>query len=515
MTQRFKPTALGAITSGVLLLAGCAQVDPAPDFRRTSELIAQQTDVAVDLDPALEDLVAGQIETMLGDGLSVREAEQIALLNNRGFAALFQELGLSRADIVQAGLLTNPSISLMFMLPEAGGRSNIQLNIGQELVDLWQIPIRRKIAETALDQTMLRIAQRAVELTAEARARYYEAVAARLLETTAIENVRLVEQSVKSAIGQLEAGEATLIDVNLQRAALIDANLSVLNIQRDRRIAEAELARVLGLNRSVTALTLTDPLPTPVPPPDEEILLRTALESRLDARLAQQDVLRARSELELEYLRIFPSVVAGLALERMERQALPGRNLAADTLRQSIASGALTAPDIESRAQRAAARRDMIDVILGPSIQITLPVWDQNQANIAKARYRIEQRRKEYENLLDSIALQLQRASATARTAATLARVYQDEALPQASETVEGARRVYESGEAAVPVLIEAQRSLLARRSAYVEVLRSYAVALSELQAAVGGRLPEAATTRPAVPDSQPVARAQRVEVRE
>ena len=41
-------------------------------------------------------------------------AVQIALLNNRALRATLEEIGISRADLIQAGLLRNPEFSAAF-----------------------------------------------------------------------------------------------------------------------------------------------------------------------------------------------------------------------------------------------------------------------------------------------------------------------------------------------------------------------------------------------------------------
>jgi outer membrane protein TolC len=214
------------------------------------------------------------------------------------------------------------------------------------------------------------------------------------------------------------------------------------------------------------------------------------MEQRLDARAAASEVHAADDELALQYRRLFPNVELGFASERNDRRALPGRDLLADTARASVAAGRLTAPTIASRGQRAQARRQIIDAKLGPSLAVTLPIWDQNQAQIAKARIRSIQKRTQYERILDSIALQISDASNRAQTAAELVRFHREQGLPLAESTVDGAKRRYEAGESGVLELVEAQETLVQRRRDLVGALRDYAVALAELESAVGGRLP-------------------------
>jgi outer membrane protein TolC len=108
------------------------------------------------------------------------------------------------------------------------------------------------------------------------------------------------------------------------------------------------------------------------------------------------------------------------------------------------------------------------------------------------------QRRKDYEDLVDKIANEVEQASQVARTVESLVSFYHDQALPQGETSVEGARRLYEAGQQSVSVLLEAQESFVARRRAYVRALGEHALATVELERAAGGRLNPAQATRPA-----------------
>jgi cobalt-zinc-cadmium efflux system outer membrane protein len=487
----------------VAVAFGCAPVKPEADYRRAAELVSQHTGASEVYDPKADGLVSEKVDGFVVDGLTVEEAITVALLNNRDFQARFADIGVSRAEVVQSGLLSNPEFSLMARFPEGGGRSDLEMGFAQQIVDLWQIPVRKKIAQAELEAVILDVARQAVDLAAEVRTAAYEVIMLRQAETTVRENLRLVQQSQEMARARFEAGMASQLDVNLARSDTINTQLELLQIQRERDLAQASLARLLSLSRPGKSFELRDKLPGVMTLPDTEAMLDLAVDQRVDAQAAEHRVLAAESKVRQEWLKIFPSVTAGLDFERMERRALPGRKILADTARESIAAGRLTAPTIESRAQRQLERRQEIDAILGPSFTVTLPIWDQNQAQIAKARCQAEQRRKEYESLLDTIANQIDQAAITLKSAAEIVEFYRNEALPQATQALDNARQLYQAGEQGIMVMIEAQESLVTRRQAYIRAMGTYAKALAELERALGGRLPEAAaSSQPAM--SQP-----------
>ena len=504
MKQIQRTVLSAALCTGSVLLSGCAKVEPGADFRRAAQLIGERAGSAAVYDPQAEAIVEERVDQLLADGLTIEEAVQVALLNNRAFQAAFQEIGISRADLVQAGLLSNPSFVMMFRLPEGGGRPNSEFGIAQQLVDLWQIPVRKEVARAQLEATILDVAQRAVTLAFDVRGRAIELLALQRTEEVLHENLRLVERSMELARHQYEAGAVRQLDVNLARGNVNDVHLELIALRRERQVAEATLARLLNLSDTGKPWYLRDELPSPPLTTDEpERLVAWALEQRLDAQVAQARVREAESDLRREYLNIFPNVEVGLEVEVSERRALPGRKILADTARESIANGALTAPGIESRAQRARARREIIDAMLGPSLALTIPIFDQNQAQIAKARYRAIQRRKEFENLLNQIINEVEQAAEVAGTLQAMVRFYQEQALPQGQAGVEGAQQLYEAGQQTIAVLIEAQESLIERRRAYVRAQGEYAIAIAELERALGGRMRPPPATQPT---TQPVA---------
>ena len=104
----------------LIMVIGCATVDPTPDYQRADRLIAERTGVEEVYDPEADELIAEKVDRLLSDGLTVEEAVQVALLNNRSFQASFHEIGLSRAEVVRSGLMTNPSLGLSLRFPEGG-----------------------------------------------------------------------------------------------------------------------------------------------------------------------------------------------------------------------------------------------------------------------------------------------------------------------------------------------------------------------------------------------------------
>lgn len=486
-------------------LSGCASTEPRADYERLRKLVGDREGGHAVFDPQENSAAEARVAQLLDRGLTVDGAVQIALLNNPEFQSLVAEIGASRTDVAQSQLFSNPTLSFGLQFPEGGGLSDLSVGFAAQIADLWQIPVRKRLAEAELERVIHGVGQRAVELAAETRARCYRVLALEQALSYIQENQQLVQRSIALSESQFRAGEVSEFDVNLARSSSIDVQEELIGTQGQLSQARVELAQTLGLIDRIEDMKLADALPTPTSQlPAADALLDRALDDRFDVRMAWHHVQRSEAALQLECRRFLPDVQLGFAFERGEQRALPGRKILADTARASIAAGQLTAPAIQSRGERNIEKSQIIDAKLGPTVALTLPIFDQNQAQVEKARIRVMQARKGYQARAESAAAEVLRGVAALRSAAEMLDFLRSQGLSQAQATVDGAERRYQAGEESLLSLIEAQDSLVKRRRSTVNAVRDYALALAELERSVGGRATIFQATASA-PASQPV----------
>ncbi len=471
----------------VLTLVGCTQVKPQADFAQARQLFTQSTGLADIYDPDQPLLTPEELEAVLADGLTLPEALRVALLNNRKLHAEFMSIGISKADWVQSGLLSNPSFAFSAQFPEGGGRSNIQASLAQNIVDLWQIPVRKRMAQAALDKTVLRIARFGGELAADTKSAYYRAVSAEQSLSLAKDNFALVEKSYEAVKALRQAGTASQLDENLARGQMLKVQLKVRDARLMMHNAKRNLGRTLSIGLDVDDLELEDALrdvASPFPPAD--VLIELARTHRLDLRAAKKATDSSYAKVDFEKLNMFPDISVGPMFERGERRALAGRKPLADFARSSIASGAPTVPGIQSRGERNAARRQEINSIFGPALTMTLPIFDQNQAQIAKAYYLYQQDLKAYEEMYLNIAQDIRMAADRTETAAGNVVFYRDELVPQVERNLTFARDSYNAGQTSILALLEAQKLLLEAKQNYIEIKLEAASSVADMEQAVG-----------------------------
>ena len=119
---------------------------------------------------------AARVKQLLAKPLTAASAVQIALLNNRGLQAAYNELGISEAQMVEASLPPAPRLGFARLVGSGG--FEIERQIVQNVLALLTLPRRREIAEARFRQAQVRAVEATLRISAETSRAYYRAVAA-------------------------------------------------------------------------------------------------------------------------------------------------------------------------------------------------------------------------------------------------------------------------------------------------------------------------------------------------
>ncbi|MCE2983974.1 MAG: TolC family protein [Parachlamydia sp.] len=112
---------------------------------------------------------------MLENELNPEAAIQIALLKNPKVQSIFEELGIAHADLVEAGLLSNPDFSLEVRYPHKKNLlTNIEYLVTATFLDIFLIPLRTRLAAAEFEQAKRRVTNEILDLAFEVRQTYYE-----------------------------------------------------------------------------------------------------------------------------------------------------------------------------------------------------------------------------------------------------------------------------------------------------------------------------------------------------
>ena len=221
--------------------------------------------------PARPDLSAATAippDVDLEDGISRQDAVAIALWNNPDFRLQLTELGFARADLLEAGLLKNPVLSLLFPV----GPKQLEATLRFPIEVLWERPRRVAAATHALDRVAAQLEQRGLDLVADVKVAVIDLALARdraqLLDTLAAQ----LEQIREIASKRLRAGDISALET---RSAEIDA----ARARQDAERAMFELKLLTNILRARLGLALD---PTPIvladaPDPDHSCTTSSGL----------------------------------------------------------------------------------------------------------------------------------------------------------------------------------------------------------------------------------------------
>lgn len=300
-----------------LLLGGCtAALSPDGGMGRVgtevaSELSFASTKIATEAD---ELATRRQVDALLTGTLSAEEAVQLALLNNRGLQASYNQLGISEADYVEASSLPNPVMSIGKIL--TGDEVEIEARLVGSLLSLLTLGPRTQVASLEFQAAQLSAVEATFALAAETRRAYYTAVASRQTETflkEALENARLTADFTNK-LG--ETGAETKLTQARANAFYLETSNRLTAARLQSELNREALIRKLGLWGRDINFKLPAVLP-PIPDklPKSEDIEALAIGKRVDLRIAKLQLDALAKSLGLTKATRFTSMLdlAGLA----------------------------------------------------------------------------------------------------------------------------------------------------------------------------------------------------------
>jgi len=240
-----KVSGLFAALIAAICTAGCAKVNSAGQVQQAMDLVHDRSGTQPQWTQDWDELAPAWKK---GDVLQREDAVAMALRNNRELRAEIETIGQAQADLVQAGLLQNPVLTLGAKLPSGGGRALFEGGLVpfQGLRDLWLIPLRKETADAALQASIVRVADQAITLASQVKILYAKIQhSQRSIELTR-ENLAIVDQIVTLIQSRHAAGRSSQIEVNTERIRRLRLQSDLLAMQSEDRKLKRELLMMMG-----------------------------------------------------------------------------------------------------------------------------------------------------------------------------------------------------------------------------------------------------------------------------
>jgi len=433
--------AIVASLASAAVLAGCVASSEQIERAHLSGEIQQRAGQGIRTESSTTNQLPPRVD--LGDGLSEDDAVAIALWNNAAFQENLSKLGLARGDLAQAGLLSNPSFSILFPL----GPKQLEFAATFPLEALWLRPRRVAIVKIDAERVAAGLLQNGLDLVRDVRAGFSDFELAQDRLRWSRDAVVLRERIAEITEARQRAGEGNELDTLAARAEVARARDDAQRFAHDVTVAQERLLFLLGWNDAGK----TDFAPTTTPP-----ALINSLDDLERQALAARPDLRA-CELALEAA----GKRAGLA--KAEIFALSG-------IIDANGSG-----------------KEGFEI--GPGAQLPIPVFNQNQAGRARAAAEIERAAWSCIGAQQRIRLEVREAHLKHQQAAEAAGNFTEKLLPQLEELVRRSEKAYELGEMSPLAVQENARQLLIARVRQAELTAELRRAWAELERSVGTSL--------------------------
>lgn len=419
LSRRVRPSSTLALaglclTVTALVTTGCAARTGVPTIRDVDASIRERSpEASLRLDATSQ----APPDVNIADGLTQEEAVAIALWNSPSFQATLVDLGVARADLVDAGLLRNPILSLLFPV----GPKQLEFTLQFPFEVFVQRPARVSAAKSNVQAVGQRLVWDGLSLIAQVRGAHADALVADRRLLLANENATLTRRLADIADARLRAGDISDLEARAPRNDALRTAVVQRAAQHDRDLARLTLAGLLGLNETPDRLEAKssaayDAAPCSV----DDTRLNSALASRPDVRAA---------ELGIE---------AATARARWERS------------RFLALMGVLDANGKGTEGFE-----------MGPGINVDLPLFNRNQGGRARATAEIERASQLYAAARLQVVTDVRTAGVRVAQAQQALEAWTRDIVPSLEIEHRQAEGAYQAGEIPLLNVLDVSRRLV------------------------------------------------------
>jgi outer membrane protein TolC len=384
-----------------------------------------------------------RVRRLLASTLPVDAAVQIALLNNGGLQAAYNELGISEAATVEASLPPNPAFAISRLSTSV--ELDIERRIVGDILALATLPVRANIAADRFHQAQLRAAEETLRVAAEARRNYYRAVASRQLVTFLSQASSAAAAAAKLARQLGETGAMNKLDQVREQSFYVDITTQL--------IAARRAASALGLWGNEIEFKLPQMLPAvPQRPMSLPAIEIDAVRRRVDLQIARIEVDTLAKSYGLTNATRFINLLDVAGVSRTQREAGGARGTGG-----------------------------------GVEVEFQVPVFDLGEVRLRQAGESYAQAVNRLTEKAVNVRSEARDAYAAYRSTYDIAVRYRDQALPLRQTITDETLLRYGAMQIDVFTLLTEARQRLAVNIAAIEAQRDFWLAATNLGAAVAG----------------------------
>ncbi len=450
----------GLLASGVAatLLAGCASFSRDAGMDLVSGIAATELKkdaFKIDSNEAAA-AARARVQKLLASTLSADAAVQIALLNNKGLQAAYNDLGIAEAAKVEASLPPNPAFSVSRLSTSV--ELDIERRVAGDILALATLPARANIAADRFRQAQLLAAEATLRVAAEARRSYYQAISSRQLVSFLSKANSAAETAAKLARELGETGALNKLDQAREQAFYVDIATQLAAARQHAASEREALTRILGLWGDEVEFRLPPMLPPlPKQPRSLPAVEVEAVRKRVDLQIARTEVDTLAKFHGLTNATRFINLLDVTGVSRSQRESGGARGTGG-----------------------------------GAEVEFQVPIFDFGEVRMRQAGESYLQAVNRLTEMAVSVRSQARDAYRAYRSAYDIAVRYRDQALPLRRTITDETMLRYGAMQIDVFSLLAEARQQVAVNIAAIEAQRDFWLASTNLGAAVAGGGPTA-----------------------
>ncbi len=380
------------------------------------------------------------------DGLSLGEAEVVALVLNPSLRLARLETGVSAATAKFAGLWEDPQLAIDFL--SSGGGTGQPFPVTPGLA--FTIPVSGRLdaakaeADATLAAALTAVAEKEWAMRVEVRRAWYRWSAAglRVAQTEAL--LGWIDPLVASTAALTEVGEMARTESALFAIERASQQVALRRARGEQQEREQELRTLLGLSPTVPVDLV--PALASAPAADEDGATMDALAAgNMELARLRGEYIVAERALALEIRKQYPDVTIGPLLEF-----------------------------------------DRGDSLAGFSVALPIPILNANQQGIAEAQAAREVARAAYESSFTTLAGALEVAVVRTRSERAQREVIELEIAPLVDAQLADARALLALGESSGLVLLESLKRVAETQVDLVEARLSESLSSVDIASILG-----------------------------
>ena len=307
----------------ILLIAGCQTYRPMPLNKESVSKGLQSPDwekLKVEAGK-IQHPILQPVELNLRDGLSPDEAAVIAVLVNPGLKAARDERSIAAGQVMDAGLLPNPTLSYSMDFP-IGGNTEDTLNayglgVDWDITDLISRRVRMKSASSTKKSVELDIAWQEWQVAEGAKMAVYDILLLESQLSTALKMEQALKENLDRMNKAFEKEFITRTELSETEIALQNSHSQVLELQQEIEKQKLLLNRALGVPPEThftlqSDSSMNDSWQTPKP----EDLIKGLEKRRLDLLALKKGYESQEENLHQAVLEQFPKINLGVNTQR-------------------------------------------------------------------------------------------------------------------------------------------------------------------------------------------------------